>query len=335
MGRRKKQAANVGIMLNPQDMDKPKELVRMEPVKREALLTSDAYMFFNPDKARRIRFCGTYVDYEKLENGSYKLVAANFCHCRFCQTCQRRRAKKLGYQVGEILNYLEVGKKYKAIMVVLTVKSCQGDELKDKIDAMMGAWDRLRKYPEFNMRRKGSHVLGYMRSIEVTHNINQNSGSYDTYHPHIHALFIVSKDYFSKNNLYYCTFERLQEIWSQAANLDYSPNVYINAVKTSGRRSLAKSIQEICKYSVKSNDYIIPEDWRFTVETLKILDSQLAGRRFVSFGGIIREAHRALHLDDPETGDLVNLDGKEHEVNEANLLHFYWNFGYNQYFLRR
>lgn len=331
MSRRKKQAANTGSVLDSQGLDKPREVTRLEPVKKEALVTSEAYMPFDPDKGRRIRFCGTKIVYEKLENGSCKLVSANFCHCRFCQMCQQRRSKKLGYQVGEILNYLEVGKKYKAIMMVLTVKNCRGDELKSRIDAMVRAWDRLRKYPEFNMRRKGSFVLGYMRSIEVTHNVDVNSNSYDTYHPHIHALFIVAKDYFSKNNPYYCTFERLQEIWSQAAKLDYSPNVYINAVKSSGRRSLEKSIREVCKYSVKSNDYIIPEKWTFTVETLKILDSQLAGRRFVSFGGIIREAHRALHLDDPDTGDLVNLDGKEHEVNEANLLRFYWSFGYNQY----
>lgn len=291
---------------------------------------AEMYQNVDPKKSVRMSVCGDLLGFLEDE-GKKKLVKANLCKLRLCPMCQWRRTKKVFAQMSQIINYINVHKKCRYIFVTLTIRNCEGDELGAKLDAISKGWKRLQKYPEFNMKRKGSLIQGWYRSMEVTHNVEPGNLWFDTYHPHIHAIFAVSPHYFNRKNPYYCTFKRLQEIWAQAMELDYLPDVSINAISEQKPEAVTKAIAEIGKYSVKSNDYVIPDHWDFSVNTLKTLDRELRGRRFISFGGIFRTVHKLLHLDDMEMGDLVELAEQEVKTENDNIVWYAWNAGYRQY----
>lgn len=294
--------------------------------KLETLKVVDVYAEVDPVKAARVSVCGDFLGFKPEADGGKKLVKANFCKIRLCPMCQWRRSKKVFAQMSQIMDYIAQHEKCRYLFVTLTVRNCEGDKLGVTLNRLSEAWDRLRKYPEFNASRKGSLVQGWYKAVEVTHNI-----CHDTYHPHIHAIFAVAPSYFRKTNSYYCSFERLQEIWSQAAQLDYDPDVSINAIQERDPEAVTKAIAEICKYSVKSKDYIIPGDWEFSVETIRTLDRELHNRRFLSFGGIFRRVHKLLHLDDMETGDLVELTGEDAAYANDDIVWYVWRSGYGQY----
>ena len=162
--------------------------------------------------------------------------------------------------------------------------------------------------------------------MEVTHNVNRKSASFDTYHPHFHLLLAVQPSYFtdSKN---YIKHEEWREMWRRALGVDELYMVNVKRVKG----NTITAIAEVAKYAVKAQDYIL-DDYDLSVETVRILDAALDHRRFVGFGGMFRELHRKLNLSAPEDGDLVNVDESESDEEEgAHELTFVWHMGYNQY----
>jgi plasmid rolling circle replication initiator protein Rep len=165
--------------------------------------------------------------------------------------------------------------------------------------------------------------------LEITHNTNPQSVSYDTYHPHFHCILAVNKTYFKNEE--YIQKSDWTSFWRKAMRLDYDPVVDVRRVKG----NTAKAVAEVSKYAVKDSDYIIPDDWQLTVDTVKLLDSVLSNRRLVAYGGKFKDWHRKLNLDDEVDGDLVHIDGDvsvDPEVKE--LITYVWHTGYNQYFMK-
>ncbi|MGZ1052912.1 protein rep, partial [Streptococcus thermophilus] len=77
------------------------------------------------------------------------------------------------------------------------------------ISQLTKSFDRL-----FKRAKVQRNLLGYLRSVEVTHNENDN-----TYHPHIHVLMMVRPSYFqSKKD--YITQKEWSDMWSQSLKVD-------------------------------------------------------------------------------------------------------------------
>lgn len=279
--------------------------------------------------------CGNVLGFVPDEDkpSGKRLAYADYCHQRMCPMCQWRRSLKVKAQLRQIVNYLGERKRQRYLFVTLTIRNCQASELRATIDQLMAAWDALRRYPEFNLTRKGTRVRGYYRALEVTHNADKTSDAYNTYHPHIHALFCVAPTYFDRDNAYYCSYDRLREIWQRCLGVNYAPQVGIEAIKQSKSKdidTMTKAIAEIGKYTVKASDIIVPDDWELSVETLRTLTDVMYGRRCLSYGGNMREAHKALHLDDAEDGDLVNFANEESVQEDSKMIYYVWRYGYTQ-----
>jgi plasmid rolling circle replication initiator protein Rep len=117
-------------------------------------------------------------------------------------------------------------------------------------------------------------------------------------------------------------------MWRDAMRLDYDPTVDVRIVKG----NTAAAVAEVAKYAVKSKDYIIPDDWDLTQETVTLLDEVLSHRRFIGFGGIFKEVHRKLKLGEPEDdGDLVHIGGEAPSEPSKDTVTFIWYSGYRQY----
>lgn len=271
-----------------------------------------AYEEVYPRKAERMKECANWLAFLRKEDGSMKLHDARFCRVRLCPICQWRRSIKTYAQMSQVL---EVAKSdgFEFVFLTLTMRNCEACELSDTLTMLLQGFNRLMKYKDV---RKA--VKGYYRGCEVTHNVSE-----DTYHPHLHCILAVNKSYFTCRD--YLSQARWSELWQRALQVDYLPIVDIRRCKGG-----SKAIAEACKYAVKPSDIINFDDWDMTVDTLRTLDSAFNNRRFIGLGGIIKDIHKRLHLDDMEDGDLIHTSDEEQDEPTHEEIVYFWN-GYSQY----
>lgn len=279
------------------------------------------------NKAERLNSCGSILTFQEEENNNKKLVYANSCRVKLCPICSWRRTLKLYAQTTAIFSELTKNKDYRYIFLTLTVPNCVGTELSATITKMMKAWDKL-------TRRKIwiNNILGFFRVMEITHNINPKSKSYNTYHPHFHVVLVVDKSYFNKYENNYINQSQWLELWRSVMQDDTITQVNVKTIKATDD-NFNHALAEVSKYSVKDADYIIPHKWKLSQETVKTLDLALHRRRLVAFGGIVKQVHKKLNLDDPLDGDLTHIDKDSvADATTQNLVSYFWHQGYQQYF---
>lgn len=309
-------------------------------------LLSMAYEPINKSKSERLRACGKVLTFRvDRQTGNKKLVNAESCRVRLCPLCAWRRSLKNFWNTTKIVKWLQanserrIGGKLDYIFITLTVKNCQGAELSGAIDDLFAAVKRLYERKEIKKA-----WLGMVRNLEVTHNVNPDSKDYDTFHPHFHMIAAVRSSYFKSRD--YISQKRLQELWKESLRAGYDPVVDIRRVRTRTRASpegegenasgcdAARAVAECSKYAAKAADYIIPDDWDLTVDTVRLLDAALDRRRLINYSGIFREVKQLLQLEDCEDGDLVNVgDEQQSELGADTYLESYWWYsGYRQYY---
>lgn len=284
------------------------------------------------NKYYRVKECGTYLEYKKFKDDTKKLNLANFCKVRLCPMCSWRRSLKIYGQVSKVMNEVSKNNNYDYIFLTLTTRNCKANELSQTIDDIFNGFKKLTK-----RKRYKQSIKGHFRALEVTHNLNYNSSWFDTYHPHLHCILVVNKSYFTDTKSY-ITQKEWTNLWKSVLKIDYIPIVDVRRFKDVGGKGIEKSISETAKYTVKSDDYIVRDDiTNEIIETLTddavyILDKALAHRRLVAFGGILKDVHKKLNLDDPEDGDLVNTDNEDLREDLDYIIERYrWNIGYKQY----
>lgn len=271
-----------------------------------------AYEEIDPKKSERMKDCANWLAFWRKEDGTMKLHDARFCRVRLCPICQWRRSLKTFAQMAQVLDVASADG-YQFIFLTLTVRNCDGSGLSDELSHLLLSFNRLMKYKDVQ-----TAVKGYYRGCEVTHNTLT-----DDYHPHLHVILAVRSGYFSGKT--YLSQSRWSELWRRALQVDYDPIVDVRKCKGG-----SKAIAEACKYAVKPSDVINFDDWEMTVETLRTLDKALENRRFIGLGGVLKDIHKQLHLDDMEDGDLVHVEGQETEQPTEEEVVFFWN-GYSQY----
>lgn len=271
-----------------------------------------AYEDVDPKKSERMKTCAQWLSFLKQDDGRLKLHDARFCRVRLCPICQWRRSLKTFAQMSQVL---EIAKSdgYQFLFLTLTMRNCSGSELSDGLTRILLSFNRLMKYKDVQ-----KSVKGYYRGCEVTHNVRT-----DEYHPHLHVILAVKPAYF--NGQTYINHDKWVSLWQRALQVEYTPVVDIRRCK-GGARVTA----EACKYAVKPSDILNMDDWDMTVETLRVLDEALENRRFVGLGGILKEIHKSLHLDDMEEGDLVHVESQSTEEATPEEIVYFWN-GYSRY----
>lgn len=284
--------------------------------------------FYWRKKAERLDDCATRLLFDLLvekNSGEVKkrLQAANFCRVRMCPMCAWRRARKVQAQMYQICEgILQEKPSSRWIFLTLTIPNCSGEELSGKLNEMFSAWHRFQRFPE--MRK----ILGWYRALEITHNLRN-----DTYHPHFHCVLCVPRTYFEED---YILHERWLKMWQQAMQDEQITQVDIRAVRSRGANDagrLLKSLSEACKYTLKFKGLLLPDQMQYNAEIIRILDAALHKRRLIAFGGLLKEMHKKLNLDDAIDGDLAKAreelpDGYE-RIGEASYL---WHAGYSQYY---
>lgn len=298
--------------------------------KSKTLLLADSYKRLGMKKFYRVLDCGTFLEFKRyIETNEFKLNGANFCKVRLCPMCSWRRELKIFAQTSKVMNKAIDKNDYRFIFLTLTCKNVTGDELSNTIDNLFNSFHKM-----FRRAIVKKSIKGWFRALEVTHNLDKSSNSYDTYHPHFHIILMVNKSYFNKPE-FYISQEKWTTLWKESLKVDYTPIVDVRTFKTNNEKQISKSLAETAKYTVKDGDYILKDNEEMTDSAVMILDEALAHRRLVAFGGELKEIHKSLNLDDIEDGDLINTgldDELRQDVNYV-LEYYKWHIGYKQYFV--
>lgn len=290
-------------------------------------------------KSRRMNECADYLVFKKADD-VLKLYQAWFCKVRLCPMCNWRRSLKIAYHNKRIVETINSRHNVQWLFLTLTVKNTDTARLAVMISDMFKGFNRLTKYKAFK-----TSVKGYFRALEVTKNRNIESESFGTYHPHFHVLLCVPSYYFKKKE-YYIKQDEWTSLWQRAMNLDYKPIVHVQRVKPKKdlkslegyendvKNAMAemKAILEVSKYPVKDSDVIqgnkVTAD---NVDTVKTLDSSLAYKRLIGYGGLLRDIHKELNLDDAEDGDLINISEDDEVANGTFDVMARWHIGLKNY----
>lgn len=256
----------------------------------------------------RLSSCGEVLKFIEQEDGSLKLYQAYFCKNKLCPICNWRRSMKYSYQTSRIVDEaIRQEPNARFLFLTLTVRNVKGDDLNATLTSLTQSFDRL-----FRRAKVKKNLLGYLRSVEVTHNEKEN-----TYHPHIHVLMMIRPSYFRSSDDYISQKE-WSEMWSQSLKVDYFPVVDIRGVKQS-YHGIEKAIVETAKYPVKPMNLDVTDK-----QVVDDLYQGLYRKRQLGFGGLFKTIKKELELDDIENGDLVHTtdDGK---LSQGTLIVAIWN----------
>jgi len=244
-------------------------------------------------RAYLIDNCATFVNVGFLQDGTEKVVSANFCRQRLCSVCAWRRQLRFIATTLPVLESIGI-QKQRYIFLTLTVRNCAMGELKQTVDKMLKGWTAL-----CHMRPFKRILKGYIRSLEVTFNNKTQE-----YHPHIHALIAVPDGYFDNKGIYLNQFE-IQQMWQFALNVTYDPIIDVRAVDENEFKGETdnKPALEVMKYAFKLNNI------EFSPVVTQEFHRALMARRLITFGGIIKKKRAEFNYPDLETEDTL-VDGE-------------------------
>lgn len=119
------------------------------------------------------------------------------------------------------------------------------------------------------------------------------------------------------------------------AKLDYDPNVKVQMIrpKNKYKSDIQSAIDETAKYPVKDTDFMTDDEEK-NLKRLSDLEEGLHRKRLISYGGLLKEIHKKLNLDDTEEGDLIHTDDDEKADEDGFSIIAMWNWERKNYFIK-
>lgn len=301
--------------------------------KRDSLLLARLMRLAVPEKAVwfRMAHCGDSLIFGLLKNGDKRLLNANFCRARLCPMCQSRRSLKARAQMSEIVAHL---REYRYIFLTLTLKNVAITQsaIRGALDDMAAAWQRLSQ-----RKRVREMMEGFYKSIELTVDLNEHitdamyvrskkyydarglkpgdsNPNFYCAHPHMHIILCVNRAYFEAPGRRYISQGEWTEMWADALRIDYTPIVDVRKISVKhvqdDETMDMRAVLEVTKYCTKSSDLLAGDtNEEVRVVALRELYYGCYGKRFISLGGVIRDMHKQLELEDIEGEDADLADG--------------------------
>lgn len=263
----------------------------------------------------RLDSCANYLTFKHWLNSDsgevkLKLKQVYLCKVRHCPCCSWSRSRVWKRRLNEGIPKMMIEyPSTRFILLTLTVKNCAITELKETLQTMSKAFDRLMK-----RRNVQSVVTGYVRSMEVTRSEIGEA------HPHYHVLLAVKPSYFTTG---YIKHSEWVDMWNTCCPLIINgAGVRVQAIKPNPKYKndplgIASSIMEVAKYCVKHTDMIADKDWLIEMTT------QLNATKHVVLGGLIKQY---VNSSEPKEDDILNGHNEDMEDSESeDLIFFYWN----------
>lgn len=216
--------------------------------------------------------------------------------------------------VLDIVNH-PLAKDFSYIFITLTVRNCKKSEVSETVDLLLDSYHKLIRTKNHQFAKR---FEGIFRVLESTYNKKTK-----TYHPHLHLLVMVKKEYF-KDIKKYLTKSKLIEIWQKALNVDYKPSVDIRATYDAE----AKTVAEVSKYTVKSSEIV-------NVDVLRTYDISFFKRQLRGMLGAFKAIKTEVEKE-YRRNKTDNLSYKEILCNDSFLKNLYrWDFFKQEFKIRK
>jgi plasmid rolling circle replication initiator protein Rep len=193
--------AKVMYMLGSEELKNAEDMgvLKINKETGEVFDTPEARKYFL--KHIRMTECSMRLGFKIDTQNAVRLFNAHFCRDRLCAICMWRLSRRLAWETSLIIDrYMAENPDMIPILIGLTVKNPKMGELSDMLDVLChgksGAWQILQKW----LARRG--IKDYIRTVEITLNSKEKS-----WHPHIHCLAFVPKEYFKKGNKNYISLK--------------------------------------------------------------------------------------------------------------------------------
>jgi plasmid rolling circle replication initiator protein Rep len=275
----------------------------------------------------RIADCAGVLAFSVSDEGQ-SLHQAFLCRNRYCPICSWLSSRKLAADNYKILNkFISEDDDNRLIFLTLTIRNCNGVDLKATINRLNAGFRNLRKRKLYQ-----ANFLGDLRALEIT--VNKNNL---TFHPHLHVILGCKKDYFSKHNPYYINAPEWAKMWAECIKQDKA----IIDVRKVKDKEIGNATAEISKYVTKDSDYLLFKktagkvvlDSEKTDYIIYHLINQTKGLRFINYAGVFRNIKRELkikNIEDYDESDLIEEDTNV-SVNSRLILLYRWNYGVHDY----
>lgn len=112
--------------------------------------------------------------------------------------------------------------------------------------------------------------------------------------------------------------------------------ICLSTISLTNNSNELTAIKETSKYSVKSSDFLTDDDEK-NQEIVNDLEKGLYRKRMLSYGGLLKQKHKILNLDDVEDGNLINTSDEDKTTDEEEKAHSItaiWNFEKQNYYLK-
>lgn len=311
--------------------------LKLEYLKNQSLQAVESLREIDTEASHAFRQsrCAEFLQYAiDPEDWTERLNRANFCKQKSCAVCMYIKTSKLRIRLFHgmprlLVDYPTAG----FALLTLTVKNCHFQVLRSQVRSMESAWRRMYRGVNFP-------AVGFLKGLEVTrprdyyyygqhvgrlsgYNVNRwrehleklpswdwrQWRSYPTeeVHPHFHVLIMMPRTYFVREGDEFLNQREWQQMWKDAARLDYDPIVDIREVYR-----LNGGVLEVSKYCLKTSDMID------VIGCLTI--RQLHNLRLFSIGGVFGDYFSQRAVDAiAQTGKL----GNEHWQQGAPC-HYQW-----------
>lgn len=225
----------------------------------------------------RIEDCGMQVHIlSDAEQERKRLEGGFYCGHRFCPACAWRTSRKNAVMIDCICKQATQDG-HTLYFATLTVPNVGADELRDCVRNLGKWYNHLTKLKGYNK------IAGHIRKVEVTYNATM-----DTYHPHLHVLWILPKRGVKQIPL---SVQELTENWRRITG-----EHVVSAAQDVQRARIANrgAVFELAKYTAKSSDYLQGYN------QIRAFVNALTNARLVTFAGkaaIYRDMYKNGELD--------------------------------------
>lgn len=231
-------------------------------------------------KLKRVAECGSMKKYAVDAKREHKaLLYAQSCKDRFCPICNRAKALRDVREIMDVTKAMTSLNNYDTVFMTLTVVS--DHDLRRALRQLHEGYHRLMRREMFADVSKG-----VITKLEVTHNDKHG------YHPHLHVLMFVGKNYY-KMRKGFIEKADLLEAWREVTGDPRITQVDIRRPRANRRKGIADSNEaaalEVGKYVAKASDYnASPEVFAGFVSGLK----GSKALRYTSQAEEFRNAHK-------------------------------------------
>ena len=111
--------------------------------------------------------------------------------------------------------------------------------------------------------------------------------------------------------------------------------ICLSTISLTNNSNELTAIKETSKYSVKSSVFLTDDERN--QEIVNDLEKGLDRKRMLSYGGLLKQKHKILNLDDAEDGNLINTSDEDKTTEEEEKAHSItaiWHFEKQNYYLK-